>query len=74
MVHNRNSFKVPSLFGFGMTATVFWGDGSSEEYDNDLVHTYTTDGLYEVRVEATQASSVSLPDMVGIKEVDLTSF
>ena len=74
VVHNCNSFKVPSLFGFGMTATVFWGDGSSEEYDNDLVHSYTSDGLDEVRVEATQASSVSLPDMVGIKKVDLTSF
>ncbi len=74
VVHSLNSFKVPALFGFGMTATVFWGDGSSEDYDNDLVHSYATDGLYEVRVEASQATSVSLPDMVGIKKVDLTSF
>ena len=74
VVHSLDSFKVPSLFGFGMTATVFWGDGTSEDYDNDLVHSYANDGLYEVRIEATQASSVSLPDMVGIKKVDLTSF
>ena len=74
VVHDLASFKVPELFGFGMTATVFWGDGASEDYDNGLVHSYTTDGLYEVRVEAIQASSVSLPDMVGVKKVDLTSF
>ncbi len=74
VVHDLARFKVPELLGFGMSATVFWGDGSSEVYDNGLIHSYTGDGLHEVRVEATQAASVSMPDMVGVKKVDLTSF
>ena len=74
VIHELPSFSAPDLFGFGMTATVFWGDGSSDAYDTDLAHEYATDGPFEVRVEATQATTVGLHDFIGVKKVDLSSF
>ena len=74
VIHELPSFNAPDLFGFGMTATIFWGDGSSDDYDADLTHEYAADGLFEVRVEANQATSVGLSDFVGVKKVDLSAF
>lgn len=74
VVHELPSFNAPDLFGFGMTATIFWGDGFSEAYDTDITHEYASDGPFEVRVEATQATTVGLPDFVGVKKVDLSAF
>lgn len=74
VVHNSKSFKSPVIFGFGMNATIAWGDGNIEKYNSALTHNYITNGPFEIRVEATQASSASLNDFVGVEKVDLSGF
>ena len=74
MIHTLSSFDAPKMFGFGMKGTVFWGDGSQEEYDIPLHHDYETDGPHEVVIEITEVIDVSVPDVVGIEKVDLSEF
>lgn len=74
VVHNTKSFKAPVIFGFGMNGTIAWGDGSLGKYNSALTHSYVTNGPFEVRIEATQASTASLNDFVGVEKVDLSGF
>ena len=74
VVHNRSTFAAPVLFGFSMTATISWGDGTSGNYNSTATHTYAKEGEHEVRVEASGAETASLSDLVGVLKVDLSGF
>ena len=74
VVHSQNTFKAPVIFGFGMSGTIDWGDGSIEKYSSTGTHNYTSDGPFEVCIEATQATTASMGDFIGLEKVDLSSF
>lgn len=52
---SSNSFKIP-FTGSGYNIKIFWGDGLSEIYVGtlgDISHTYSTSGIYKIRIEGT---------------------
>ena len=74
MVHVLQSIVAPVVSGFSMHGTILWGDGAQEEYNTPLSHIYAEEGEYEVVIEMSGAESISMPDIVGIEKVDLSSF
>ena len=74
VIHSNKSFMAPVVFGFGMKATIYWGDGGSDKYNSTLKHNYVGSGPFVVRVEATQATTASLSDLIGVEKVDLSGF
>lgn len=74
VVHTNSVMKAPVVFGFGMTATIDWGDGQKGAYNSSVSHTYRSEGTYEIRIEANQATTASMSDLVGVVKVDLTEF
>ena len=57
-----------------MSGTIAWGDGSIEKYSSTGSHTYKSEGPFEVRIEATQATTSSMNDFVGLEKVDISAF
>ncbi|MBR3743941.1 MAG: BACON domain-containing protein [Bacteroidales bacterium] len=74
VVHNCPSYDMPLFSGIQVKGSVFWGDGATEDYVPGLRHTYWLEGPFETIVEVTRADAVLMPDMVGIKKVDLSGF
>ena len=74
VVHTNSVMKAPVVFGFGMTATIDWGDGQKGAYNSSVSHSYVKAGTYEIRIEANQASTASISDLVGVEKVDLSEF
>ena len=72
--HTLSTISVPVLFGFTMSGTVYWGDGASAPYASNLSHTYSGSGPYELKIEATGASTASMSNLIGIEKVDLSQF
>ena len=74
VVHDRLSFPAPVIFGTNVAGYINWGDGAGEEYNDNVSHEYLQEGPYNVSIEVTGASAVSVPDIVGIEKVDLSGF
>lgn len=74
IVHNNMVFNAPTIFGFGASGTIQWGDGASGIYKSTETHTYETEGEHEITIEAINAATASLPDFVGLLKIDLTDF
>ena len=75
ITHSKERFYVPSFTGYFYSGSVLWGDGAESEYVENLHHDYQTAG--EVCVElsfkaASDENVVTLTDMTGIKEIDLS--
>lgn len=74
VVHELPEFRIPVLNGLGVSGTVNWGDGSSNNYYSALRHVYDSEGEHTVMVISTGASTVTLNDLVGVVSVDVTGF
>ena len=48
----QQEVKVPEVKDMDGPALVFWGDGTRDLYEKDLVHQYAQEGLYAIRIEA----------------------
>ena len=72
--HNQMNFKAPVIFGFNMSGMIDWGDGSVTRYASGTSHTYAREGEYVIVIDATQATTASISDFVGVTKVDLTHF
>ena len=75
VTHSRKHFNAPGFTGLLYSGTILWGDGAESDYDELAFHDYQE--AAEVRVEFIFTSSneehvVTLTDMTGIKEIDLT--
>lgn len=53
---------------------ISWGDGSSEEYSEEASHTYQNENTHTVVIESVGAEEITLPDLVGVSEIDLSAF
>lgn len=74
LVHERQSFPIPSVFGFGSTISVDWGDGVSEDYSSSLVHEYSGESKHTITISAQNASTLSVTDLTGVTELDFSRF
>lgn len=73
IVHERDVFNAPVVFGIGGTAVINWGDDTVENYSNTAVHTYLKPGEHSVVINSVNTSSVSVTDLTGIKLIDVTN-
>ena len=75
IVHTNRTFSIPSITGpYFNYGHISWGDGQEEVYQEEAVHTYQTEGSHTVSVELLGAEEVSLPNLVGVTDLDLTQF
>lgn len=76
IVHTKQTFTIPFFSGSStlLYGTVTWGDGSQEEYTEEASHTYQSGSTHTVTLEMAGADSFTLPDLVGITELDLSEF
>ena len=75
ITHSCERFYVPYFTGLIYTGTVLWGDGSESKYADNIYHDYQDAG--EVCVELSFKAGddehvVTLSNMTGIKEIDLS--
>ena len=69
------SFTVPTLAGAYFTGNdIAWGDGSTEPYANKTSHTYETRGTYTITIRSAGAETVTMQDLAGVEEIDLSGF
>ena len=76
ITHTNGAFAIPTFTGSSMFlyGTVSWGDGAQEEYREGLSHTYRSGSSHTVTIEMMGATMFTLPDLIGITELDLTQF
>lgn len=75
VTHENAVFTMPSFKGTVTSGMIYWGDGSSEEYSDNLVHDYGRKS--EVTVEILLQGGdddhrVSFENITGITEIDLS--
>ena len=69
------SFTVPTLAGAYFAGNdIAWGDGSTEPYANKTSHTYETRGTYTITIRSAGAETVTMQDLAGVEEIDLSGF
>lgn len=76
ITHTNAAFALPTFTGLStlLYGTISWGDGAQEEYREGLSHTYRSGSSHTVTIEMTGATTFTLPDLIGITELDLTQF
>ena len=75
IVHSGLTFTAPLITGTSFTdGIISWGDGSSEEYSEEASHTYQNENTHTVVIESVGAEEITLPDLVGVSEIDLSAF
>lgn len=75
ITHHASSIKSPAFTGtenpYGF---IYWGDGQSESYANGAAHGYTSSGTFVMKVDIWNAEEVSISDLSGIEQIDLSKF
>jgi hypothetical protein len=74
ITHNNKLFKAPMFTGTSVAAVIEWGDGKQDNYVMDITHEYSTQKTYTVEIQVWGADEVTLPDIVGVSEIDFTKF
>lgn len=72
--HTALEFTVPELSGEEASATVMWGDGTSEPYEKGLTHEYPVEGTYNVKIIGKGITGYTLASIDGVISFDLTEF
>ncbi len=72
--HTALEFTVPELSGEEASATVMWGDGTSEPYEKGLTHEYPVEGTYNVKIIGKGITGYTLASIEGVISFDLTEF
>lgn len=74
ITHDNALFTLPLLKGEGLVGTILWGDGLSEEYGVAAEHSYESAQVHTVTVETWGTEEVSLTNLIGVSEIDLSEF
>lgn len=75
IVHSGQTFTAPLITGVSFTdAFISWGDGTREEYKAEATHAYGDGGIHTVVIESVGAEEITLPDLEGVSEIDLSAF
>lgn len=73
--HENMSFTIPEFVGSVVSGTIDWGDGSTTAFSQSASHDYVSLQEYcvEIAVKAgVEDQIVSLKDVVGVRNIDLT--
>lgn len=71
VTHVNANFALPVLTGSYMNATVDWGDGKTEAYGMTQAHAYSSAGEHVVTIQADNATSFKLNNLVGVTGLKL---
>ena len=76
IVHSGETFIAPSITGeYFMDAYIWWEEnGTPEAYREGVVHQYDNAGPRTITIESSGAEEISLSNLVGVSEIDLTEF
>lgn len=74
ITHTKRIFTLPTLIGEGLNGTVRWGDGTDDYYSSGFVHGYEYERTYDVALDTWGAEEVTIPNLRGIAEIDLSGF
>lgn len=74
IIHNLNSFTVPTIQGTGMSARVDFGEGEKKEYVPGLKWDYSSAGTHKVVIESAGGTSFTLESIAGVSAIDMSAF
>lgn len=74
IVHNSDSFTVPTLQGTNLHGITYWGDGQQEQYAAGSSHKYDKTGSKTLTIDSWNASTVSVGTVTNIEEIDFSKF
>ena len=74
IVHHAATFTVPFINGVGMNAVVDFGEGEKKSYEKGLTWTYSAAGSHRVVIDCAGAFSMSMENIAGVTEIDLSAF
>ena len=75
IVHTNQTFSIPTISGPHFSyGRIEWGDGQEEAYQKEAVHTYQDNGSHTVSIELLGAEEVTLSNLIGVTDLDLTQF
>ena len=75
VTHDNAVFTMPSFKGTVTSGMIYWGDGLSEEYSEDLVHDYGRKSEMTVEIVLQGGDDdhrVRFENITGITEIDLS--
>ncbi|HIZ87249.1 MAG TPA: BACON domain-containing protein [Candidatus Coprenecus pullistercoris] len=76
LTHSDTEFQVPAVSG-GLSSewTVDWGDNSVfEDYSESLSHIYESGGSHTVTIYCSGAEQVTIENISGITDLDISEF
>ena len=75
IVYSGLTFTAPLITGTHFAeAFIAWGDDVREEYREGLSHTYGDEGPHVIVIESVDAEKITLPDLKGVSDIDLSGF
>lgn len=75
ITHSGISFVAPTFAGASEPyGYVYWGDDQQDPYSAGLGHGYLSAGRYVVKVDIWNAEEVSVFNLSGVEQVDLSKF
>ncbi|MBQ8442176.1 MAG: BACON domain-containing protein [Bacteroides sp.] len=72
VTHSNWEMVVPVITGRFLEGVVYWGDNTQEVYTENLSHSYSEKKEYTLRMELWGAEEVEFPNLVGVKEIDVS--
>ncbi len=75
VVHSNDRMNVPVVTGSeGIFGKVYWGDGEAQNYNANTTHIYKMSGSHTITVETWGAEDVTMNNLSGVTEIDLSKF
>lgn len=75
ITHSNRNFNAPLITGTSFIGNIHWGDGESEDYNSTSTHKYSNnDASYKISIETWNAEKITINNMIGISEIDLSQF
>lgn len=75
VIHTNWMLNTPKIVGERLEGTIYWGDSDQEAYNGYIMnHMYEEGKEYSFQMELLGAKEVEFQNLVGIKEIDLSSF
>ena len=72
--HDAAQFRAPLLAGDAPTGIIHWGDGKHDDYDEELIHTYTEADEHQLTLITWGVQKIKLNSLQGVSEIDFTDF
>lgn len=76
VTHTNARMNAPVVSGSdGMFGKIYWGDNDSQDYKTNITHTYKDESAsHTIVVESWGAKEVTIDNLSGVTEIDLSQF